>query len=357
MNAGANFLQRLLGRLSKRNAIKELRNRIAEKGIESIDHEYVGELESRYGVSFDRDLSEERKAVYRDFLDACLTDKWLDNNEISELRRLRDLLGLTDRQEREVREAAVTEVYRETLKEALADNEINEDERRTLQLMQENLAISEEQAARIYRQTATERLQSILDKAISDKELSPEEDKEMEQVARNLGITLSLSDKTKAALERYRLYWQIKNGELPEPAVTLNLSKGEHCHFFANINWYELQQVTRRTRSGGPTFRLKLMKGIYWRMENLGLRRLSEDEMTLVDSGTVYLTNTRLLFLGSRKNSMIRLNSILDYEVYSNGVQLQNSSGASPFLEFSKNVDLFALILARLLRQRSYSKQ
>ena len=43
------------------------------------------------------------------------------------------------------------------------------------------------------------------------------------------------------------------------------------------------------------------------------------------------------------------LNKSLDIEPFKNGVSIQKESGKSPFLEFSDNVDIFSMILVRLM--------
>ena len=51
--------------------------------------------------------------------------------------------------------------------------------------------------------------------------------------------------------------------------------------------------------------------------------------------------------MGSRKNSTIRLSSVLDFMAYKNGVDIQKDRGKCPFLQFHKDIDLFAMLLGR----------
>lgn len=76
-----------------------------------------------------------------------------------------------------------------------------------------------------------------------------------------------------------------------------------------------------------------------------GLRR-----SFFVLDGTLFLTNQRLIFMGRRKNKNIRLNRILDFEIYSNGVQIEKDAGVSPFLETSADMELLGLLLGRAIR-------
>ncbi len=84
-------------------------------------------------------------------------------------------------------------------------------------------------------------------------------------------------------------------------------------------------------------------------MGSVGVQRVSEDVWQTIDSGKVYLTNKRLIFMGSKVNKTIRLNKILDINPFKNGIDIQKETGKSPFLEFSNNVDIFSMILVRLM--------
>jgi len=68
-----------------------------------------------------------------------------------------------------------------------------------------------------------------------------------------------------------------------------------------------------------------------------------------IDGGKIYLTNKRLIFMGKKGNKTIAINKSLDIEPFKNGVFIQKESGKGPFLEFSDNVDIFSMILVRLM--------
>ena len=75
--------------------------------------------------------------------------------------------------------------------------------------------------------------------------------------------------------------------------------------------------------------------------------------MAHIDSGTAYLTNKRVIFMGEKGNKTIRLPKILDYEIYSNGVTIQKDAGKSPFLEFSDHPEHFGVLLGRMISEQA----
>lgn len=56
--------------------------------------------------------------------------------------------------------------------------------------------------------------------------------------------------------------------------------------------------------------------------------------------------------MGTKGNKIIAINKILDIEPFRNGIDIQKESGKSPFLEFSNNVDIFSMILIRLMNEQ-----
>ena len=150
-------------------------------------------------------------------------------------------------------------------------------------------------------------------------------------------------------LDKHRLYWQIHNGNLPVVDAGINLQKSESCHFHTQIDWFETRTITKRISYSGPTMRIKIAKGLYWRAGNLAIKPTTEDVLAKIDSGDLYLTGKRIIFMGSRGNKTIALNKILNFEVYSNGIEIQKDSGKSPFFGFSDNIEIFSMLLGRII--------
>lgn len=194
-------------------------------------------------------------------------------------------------------------------------------------------------------------MKKFIDGAISDERLSPEEENEIIEISNSLGIELKFEDKSKVLLDRYKLYWQIENSTLPTIKSDINIQKSENLYFQTLVKWLEQRSITKRINYGGPTARIKITKGVYYRVDSIGVQRVSEDIWQTIDSGQIYLTNKRLIFMGSKGNKTIGLNKILDIKPFSNGIDIQKETGKSPFLEFSNNIDIFSMIFARLMNE------
>ncbi|HHW61497.1 MAG TPA: hypothetical protein GX404_06295 [Syntrophomonadaceae bacterium] len=345
-----NVFQRIFRIAPKENALIELNNHLAE-GIMSTSLQDIEDISRRYRVDIWQRFPRQLQRFYRDYLWYCFSDHSLSEEEINALARLKQILGLNDHTVEKIHNQVAQIIFDESVDEALADGKLEEDEKQFLQELKKRLQLPDELAREIYQEKARDHLQACLDEAVSDQRLSPDEEEELMQIAINLGITPQLDDKTERVLQKFRLFWLIENGDIPAIDVDIKLQKNEVCYFTARADWYEYRRVTRRVRYGGPSVRIKVVKGVYWRMGDMGVRTLSDDELTHIDAGIIYLTNKRLIFIGRTQNKTIRLNKILDFNIYKNGVDIQKETGKSPFIKFKDNVDVFALILARLLSQ------
>jgi len=346
------FFQKLAKIQPKENALREINNLISKtQNIKNVSIEEIENIAFKYKVKIHKKFKNELQEMYHRFLKHCFKDKILSDDELEQLAHLKYLFNMDDKIINKIHKDISLEVFNESIDEAIADGKLDEHEKEFLDKLQTRLKLPDDIATNIYLKKATAYLETYLKSAISDERLSPDEDKELQTIAKNLGATLKFDEKTKDILDKYRLYWLIENGNLPIVDVDINLQKNEDCYFTANANWYEYRRVTRRVRYGGPTFRLKIAKGLYWRAGDLGVQAVSDDILTLIDTGLLYLTDKRIIFVGRKNTKTIRHPKVLDFTPYKNGVEILKDSGKSPFLEFEKGVDIFSMILGRVIRE------
>ncbi len=347
--AKPNLFQRLFGITPKINGVIAIHNLFASRPPEEVTVENIQTIARDFKLNIQRQYRDHFLDIYRHYLLHCLEDRSLSKEEIEILRHIKFLLRLNDADVKRIRGEVAEIVYKEELESALADGRIDEEERMFMNRIGEDLQLKDEFVKGIYQKKAGERIREHLDSVVASGRLSPEDEKELEALTSNLGVELNITDKDRAQLDKFKLFWQIENGELPVLDAPLRLFRGESCHFMTPCDWLEMVTETRRINYGGPTLRLKIAKGVYWRAGSLGVNRISEDVWRKIDSGRLFLTNKRIIFMGSKRNKVIRLNTILDFTAYRNGVDIQKASGKSPFLEFSADTGVFSLILGKVI--------
>lgn len=345
-----NLFQKLIGKNPSENAIIEINNLLSssEFEIEKITFDQIISIANKYKINFKNKFIEYRREIFNTYLKHCLIDSNLDDSELKSLKHLKDILLLDDVETQELINQETKKIYNQNLKSLLADGKLDSFEKQKLINLRKGLMISEDVARKLYERNANEVLQNFIEGAISDERLSPDEEIEINEIANNLGIDLKPNEMSQELLDRYKLYWQIENGTLPEIKSPINIQKSEKLHFKTYVKWLEQKRVTKRINYAGPSARIKIMKGVYYRVGSIKAQSITEDVWQTIDSGNLYLTNKRIIFMGSKGNKTIAINNILDFTPFKNGIDIQKDSGKCPFLEFENNIDLFSMILVRL---------
>src|SRR5690606_40389673 len=105
------------------------------------------------------------------------------------------------------------------------------------------------------------------------------------------------------------------------------------CVSTTTMQWGDIRTETRTIRYGGPTARIRIAKGIYWRTGSMNVQRVTEEVLKPIDTGQLYITNKRVIFLGRNRNTNVRLNRILDFTIYTDGIELVKDAGRNPVLD------------------------
>lgn len=168
---------------------------------------------------------------------------------------------------------------------------------------------------------------------LSSHRVSPKEEADFAARAAALGVGITLGDFVSADdLDLYRQMWAADNGQLPSILVDIHLQRGETCHATFRAAWAEHRTVTTRVRYDGYVTSVRIMKGVRYRVGSYRPVRETRDVLKTLDEGTVYVTSKRVIFQGTTLNKAVTYSSLLSVIPYSDGIELEKSSGKPPVL-------------------------
>jgi hypothetical protein len=344
------WLQRLTRRGNPDMARPMITNLLSEKEPRDIDPKVFGGIVEQTGLSGSQ-LRAVAFEIYRQALAAFVADDQLTNEEVRYLDDLRKLLTLSNQELLKAECEVVHPRYQQALDEVLSDGKLSPEEAKKLSSLQLALRIDSTTVENLRSPRTAALFNRKLESVLSDRRVSPLEQQQLDEMAQNLGVPVTLSSARKADRDLFALYWQIENGPLPWYDVPIVLQKGERCHFAAQAVWHEFRTRTVRVNYGGPTYRLRIAKGLYYRIGSMNVAPVRKEELTQIDSGTVYFTNKRVIFDGTRANKTIRLSALLGVQPYTDGIGLEKATGKSPVLALSGNVELATVVLSAVLAQ------
>ena len=339
------FFQKLFKQYPTDNAIIELNNLLSSKVIKTITPKDIELIEVKYNLSLATEFSLNVQEFYAVYLNHCLKDKMLSNDELDELQHLKKVFSLNDTLIENIHTRIGKVVYKKSFEEAVSDGRLSEDEKRFLDKLEMDLKLPKNLVDKISSETRKSYLDNYINNVVSDQRLSPAEEAEIKAISKSLNIDIQIDDKNKRILDKLKLYWALENLELPTIIADIALQKGEVCYIKkSSVKWYEKRSV-RKTVGGG---KIKISKGFYLKMQS---RTISTSELKVINTGTVYLTNKRLIFMGDEKNSNIKLEKILSITPYSDGFEIDKETGKSPLLKFVGDADVFCIVLERVLSE------
>ncbi len=312
-------------------AVKALANLHAEE--KAPPKERIEATLKKYGVS---DGQASRSVLVALCTDALTRVLHQDTEAIAagkaQVEQLAASLGLTEEDLRDAAVIATITRVRTAIKEAISDGVYTDEERLQVHSLGSALGMTKTEVDDLAKKEIEPFLQGALEAALADRRFSPAEEETLKRLASALGTDFTIEPAEREAVRRYRLMWEIENGHLPEIAVPIKLQRKEICHYSCYCSWREHRSRTVRINYQGPTARIRIMKGVYWRVGSIAPQRVTETNLVEVARGTLYVTNKRVILDGETGNKAVTWRSVFGQEVFSDAIKLDRSSGRDPYL-------------------------
>jgi flavin-binding protein dodecin len=146
-NRSSSLFSKVLGGPARRGAIQEIEGLLCDATrICDVRVEQVGEVVSRYGVEFGKRLLTPRMSLYRRFLEHCLLDSHISEDESRDIAHLRGLLDLDDDCAARVHDQVSRQVYGAAIDQVLEDQQLDPDEEEFLGQLRGQLELPDEVA-------------------------------------------------------------------------------------------------------------------------------------------------------------------------------------------------------------------
>lgn len=319
--ASKSLLRRLFKQRPPGNAVIELNNLLAMKGVYGVDEAQLQNIETKYGILFSAfalNLEEFYAVYWSSYIKAGANDAELE----AETYYLSRLLKLKDETVRMLRNGVGEASFRKETASRLKKRRMTDADKDYLQNLGLKLRLEEVVTVKVIDEEKTKVLDDFLTPVKKKNRCTPEEGLEAEAIMVSFEMSLSKIKMVGDQLKPLKYYWELEHLPLKALNHSGNLQKSEVCFLeIKQVKWLE-------TRSAGR-----------------GYQQLEQ-----VNYGTLYLTNKRLVFEGNAKNSVIPFDRIRGTAVQSNGVVVQKDKGKDPVLVFPGDHLVFELVVKRLLK-------
>jgi Holliday junction resolvasome RuvABC ATP-dependent DNA helicase subunit len=321
-------LRRLFGVRPKRNALIELNNLLASApAVTDVTRADLKRINANFGLDLRESFGGELQELYDDALTFYLADADLSEADQGALTHLRGLLGLSQEESTRRHHQAAARVFREGVRNVLADQRASSSEAARLKGITAALGLPLQMARQIVTEQTLAVLREMTKTALVDERLAPDEEAQIVEVARTLDVPLNLDPDMSVTMERARRRWQLEFGPLQSVAVPLDLKKNEVSLIVVTCELKELKRVTTDRRLG-----------------------IKDDVFEAIDDGKLFLTTQRLVFVGKRRSTNVKLESVVSATEYTNGFSVSRSSGKPLVFVFTEQLPEFVILYKRARR-------
>ncbi|WP_456311833.1 hypothetical protein [Pseudomonas shirazensis] len=343
----ASFFQKLFNQLPIENSVIELNNLLASLPIKEISNANIYEIEQRYQINFQQEFKLNLEEFYAVYLNHCLSEGVLNNLDFENLNHLKSILSLQNDSVEKLNNNIGIIVYKRFFEKAISKGRIIKTEEDLLEKIEKDLKLPKSFVNKISNEVKQNFIQSYAENIIKSQQLSPDVEREINNIATNLNIDLLFNKEITKQLEKLRLYWKLENLPLSTIDVDIVIQKSEQCYFKTSpVKWNELKNLSQKPSH--YNLNIKALKEFYLTFSSK--RSNNSAYIKYIDSGTLYLTNKRIIFIGRNKNLNIRFEKILRLNPQSDGIELDKETIKSVFIQFTNRADEFCLILDRLIK-------
>lgn len=238
------------------------------------------------------------------------------------------------------------EEFREILLRAVDDGKLTKEEIDDLDEKKTEFGLTDEDV----KDLRVEIFAAAFSVAKADEQVTENEEEELEEIQKYLGLADDEIQKSKIELARLRLLNEIQKGNLPTVPVTdLVMQKDEKAYWAEPSILVEEKVISHRYEGGSHGVSLRIMKGVSYRVGGCHGHIVSETGLVSVSDGNLVITNKRVIFRGDRKAFAIKLDRILDMQIFIDSLQLAENNKSKPrMIKFKQeeNHDIVGAVLS-----------
>lgn len=313
------FFGSLFGRVHREALLAEVETALADAADwANVTRDEIAAVEGKYGGTLRENArSEAMMLVVR--AANSLSAQAVVEGGAGRLRALAGALGLSAEAETVVQARARTALGEAALA-LIADDVLTDDERAAWDRAAESCGFEPEQVNAILRDAVAKRMKDEIAAAVADDRLTAAEERRIEQLGHDLQAQFDIDEATKAQLVKAKRLWEVEEGSLQPVDSPLALPKTELC-LYAGYG----QVMEPRTR---------------------GARSFTHS----YGAGDIVLTTRRLIFNGGQKNIAVQLKSVVDFDVYDDGVEVRKATGKPLTFALGNKDEWFARLFQRARR-------
>jgi len=296
------------------------------------------------------------KKIYYNTLCAAITDFNLTQNEIFKLNEIKAYFNLSGQQISVEKNKISEKTMKNLIQKCYADHVLTDTENQKIITIARFLQYPLDKTDTIKNKIAFPIFNTILDEKTSDSRLSPAEETQLKQTARDLkidhqNISTFISDRKIKRLKHAKLLWNLDHGIFSvvyNPPITL--ARDEQCYININAKLIENKFVHKGYVRTSSSVSFRIAKGVNARVGS-GRYRPVKENVTQIYPGSLFLTNSRVVFSAGGKSFQIPFSKLISYEIQGGIFEFITQNKSYSLRLIWNEAEIFSLGLSSSIRQ------
>jgi hypothetical protein len=344
------FSARLLRRESPDIALIEIENLLASAQPVELSVRHIARITELYRLS-PASAAKVHTAIYAKAYRVFAADNRVSDSEASYLQELRRILSITDDDIIAIERETLVPRFEEMVASLIDDDMLTLGERAAIDKLANDLRVSSALREELHSKPVARMLNKAVAERLAGRQMLDEEFDAFVEIARHLGIHRSFDNATRESMQRCAFLWRIDSGEFPVIRASVQLRDDELCHFVAAARWLESRSRSFASSQYATDASVRVPRGQSYRVGVMRPHRLTVDELAEVDTGTLYLTNQRVIFQGVDYGFAQDLESLRSVDVFADGIAFERDADRHPHLVLDEQAEVAAVMLTCLLRE------
>jgi hypothetical protein len=317
------LLQKVFRQRVDTNAVREVNNLLATVPVEQLSKKHVDEIGKKYNIDLCKIFMLNLEEFYAVYLNNLISRQHSYYKENSNLHHLQNILGISQPAIDMLHTKIGAAWYEKEMLKCINNNRFSLQEQKLLNEFSKNVRLPVKTAEEISLTIRQKYMENLIQPVLLKKRLSADDEMKIKQAGRSLDMDIFSDAGICQQLNRFKMYWSLENESLPIVSTNDVLAKKEVCYFtLSNVQWFE----TRAARRG-----MQLLK--------------------LIETGTLYLTDKRVLLVCHGRSFNIKLDRIITLKETTSGIEIIKDTGKNPVLKMFQHEDVASLILKRLVKE------
>ncbi|MCD7974492.1 MAG: hypothetical protein LUF25_01595 [Phascolarctobacterium sp.] len=305
------------------NAWTEVNNILADADrTYALTQKKLKEILKKWGAKLDDTSLTKRSALYRKFSDVIYSNAQSSDDPLfAEGRHLADVLQLPPHliklADKGARQAAYFTRCSNLLRkqESLPISEINK-----------IFGYDYDDGFSIRKQVFQDYFNALFIKISERQRFSPEEEASLKADCATIDIPYEFKNNIVNALNKYRDLWNAENIPLVEIPIDFPLNGGEICHAAAQAGLYQNKIVEKEDNYFDLTRKFSIDETVTFKGEKIEYPKTKEEITALLDIGSFFLTNQRIIFFSRKTLQETSLGNITGAELNINIITFHRKS-------------------------------